>query len=211
MTQFISFDMDGTLVDAEFTDWVWGHGIPSRYSERSGLPFDEAKAFIDQEHQKVGEGAIEWYDIQHWIRLLDLEIDWRVLMGQFVHTIKVYPDVKEVLDRLKGKFPRTLTSNAGRECIELEMESTGLRSYFFKIFSATSDFKLVKKTEAFYRQICRSLGVAPEEILHVGDHYEFDYLVPRSIGIQAFFLDRSGQRQGEFILSDLSQMEHHVG
>jgi putative hydrolase of the HAD superfamily len=210
MTRFISFDMDGTLIDPEFTDWVWGHGIPTHYSRRSGLPFEKAKAFVEQEYQKVGEGAIEWYDIKYWIRFFKLEVDWRSLMEQFAHTIKSYPDVNEVLDHLRGRFPLALTSNAGREFIDLEMEATGLGSYFSKIFSATSDFGLVKKTARFYRDVCRSLGVAPEEILHVGDHYEFDYLVPRSMGIHAFYLDRSGQHQGEFILSNLGQLEERL-
>jgi putative hydrolase of the HAD superfamily len=51
------------------------------------------------------------------------------------------------------------------------------------------------------------LGVTPEEIIHVGDHYEFDYLVPRSLGIRAFFLDRSGQRNGDSVLWSLEDLE----
>ena len=32
MVKFVSFDMDGTLIGPEFTDWVWGHGIPALYA-----------------------------------------------------------------------------------------------------------------------------------------------------------------------------------
>ena len=46
MHKIISFDMDGTLVDVEFTDWVWGHGIPSLYAEKAGVSFEEAKTFV---------------------------------------------------------------------------------------------------------------------------------------------------------------------
>jgi putative hydrolase of the HAD superfamily len=103
-----------------------------------------------------------------------------------------------------------LTSNAGREFIEIEMEATGLDKYFDRIFSATSDFRVVKKTGEFYQQICHILNVDPQEIVHVGDHYDFDYLVPRRLGIQAFYLDRSGERTGEFILHNLRDLEERI-
>jgi putative hydrolase of the HAD superfamily len=210
MPQFISFDMDGTLIDPIFTDYVWGQGIPTLYAEKVGLPFEAAKAFIEKEYRKVGEGAIEWYDIKYWFRFFQLEQSWKVLMKQFVDKINVYPDVNHILERLKDKFQLILTSNAGREFIEIELEATGLGKYFDQIFSATSDFREVKKTIEFYQRICQILGVSPQEIVHIGDHYEFDYLVPRRLGIRAFYLDRSGKRRGEFILQDLRDLEKRV-
>jgi len=199
--------MDGTLIDSEFTDWVWSYGIPVLYGEKKGLSFEEAKKVVEGEYRKVGEGAIEWYDIKYWFRLFQLEQSWKDVMKQFVHKIKVYHDVNHILDRLKERFPLILTSNAGREFIEIEMEATGLDKYFDRIFSATSDFRVVKKTTEFYQQICHILNVGPQEIVHVGDHYDFDYLVPRRLGIQAFYVDRSGQQNGDFILKDLRELE----
>ena len=210
MAKIISFDMDGTLVDPEFTDWVWLHGIPTLYAEKGGLSFEEAKHFVVEEYLKVGEGAIEWYDIKYWFKFFKLEQNWKDLMERYVDKIDIYPDINPLLDRLRGRFPLVLTSNAGREFIDVEMEATGLRKYFDRIFSATSDFRMVKKTIDFYRRICEILRVEPPEIVHVGDHYEFDYLVPRSLGIHAFYLDRSGERKGDFVISDLRDLEKKV-
>jgi putative hydrolase of the HAD superfamily len=210
MMKYISFDMDGTLVDPVFTDFVWGQGIPTLYAEKVGLPFEAAKAFVEREYQNVGEGAIEWYDIKYWFRFFQLEQSWKALMKQFVDKIQVYPDVNHILDRLKDKFQLILTSNAGREFIEIEMEATGLGSYFDQIFSATSDFGVVKKTIEFYQRVCQILGASPQEIVHIGDHYEFDYLVPRRLGIHAFYLDRSGEKRGEFVLQNLRDLEKRL-
>ncbi len=207
---YISFDMDGTLIDPEFTDWVWGQGLPALYAEKVGLSFEEGKAFVVKEYHKVGEEAIEWYDIKYWFRLFQLEQGWKDLMNQFIDKIKVYPDVNHILDRLKERFPLILTSNAGREFIEVEMGATGLDKYFDRIFSATSDFGVVKKTPEFYQEVCQVLGTKPQEIIHVGDHYEFDYLVPRRLGIHAFYLDRSGEREGEFVLKGLGELEKRI-
>jgi putative hydrolase of the HAD superfamily len=210
MTKFISFDMDGTLIASEFTDWVWGHGIPTLYAEKTGLSFEAAKVFVEKEYQKVGEGSIEWYDIKYWFHFFQLEESWRVLMNQFIDKISVYSDVDHTLERLKDKFLLVLTTNAGREFIDVEMDATGLRRYFDRIFSATSDFGEVKKTIRFYRRICQILQAAPNEIVHVGDHYKFDYLVPQQLGIDAFYLDRTGQQRGDFILSDLRDLEKRL-
>ena len=210
MPKIISFDMDGTLVDPEYTDWVWLHGIPTLYAEKGGLSFEEAKHFVVEEYLKVGEGAIEWYDIKYWFEFFKLEQNWEVLMERYVDKINVYPDVNHLLNRLRDRFQLVLTSNAGREFIDVEMEATGLRKYFDRIFSATSDFGEVKKTMGFYQRICQILGARPQEIVHVGDHYEFDYLVPRSLGIHAFYLDRSGEKQGDLILLDLRDLEKRL-
>jgi HAD superfamily hydrolase (TIGR01549 family) len=210
MAKIISFDMDGTLVDAEFTDWVWGHGIPTLYAGKAGLSLEEAKAFVTQEYLKVGDGAIEWYDIKYWFRFFQLEESWRGVMERYKDKIKVYPDVNHILERLGRNFPLVLTSNAGREFIDIEMEATGLGRYFYRIFSATTDFGVVKKSADFYQQICEVLETRPQEIVHVGDHYEFDYLVPRSLGIHAFYLDRLGEQRGASIISDLRDLEERL-
>ena len=130
-----------------------------------------------------------------------------MLLERYTDKINIYPDVNHLLERLRDKFALVLTSNAGREFIDVEMEATGLKKYFDRIFSATSDFKKVKKTADFYQQICQVLETRPQEIVHVGDHYEFDYLVPRSLGIHAFYLDRLGEQRGASIISDLRDLE----
>ena len=162
MTPIISFDMDGTLVESEYTDWVWNHGIPNLYAKKAGLSFEEAKAFVEGEYRKVGDGAPEWYDIQYWFRFFQLQTGWRALMEQYVDKIGVYPDVSHLLDRLKGRFKLVLTSNAGREFIEVEMGATGLDRYFDRIFSATSDFREVKKTPVSISVSARFSRFLPE-------------------------------------------------
>jgi putative hydrolase of the HAD superfamily len=61
-----------------------------------------------------------------------------------------------------------------------------------------------------YRRVCTTLVVDPREMVHVGDHYEFDYLVPRTLGIQAFFLDRSKQRKGDSVIWGLRGLDQRL-
>ena len=45
---------------------------------------------------------------------------------------------------------------------------------------------------------------------HIRKDYEFDYLVPQTVGIRSFFLDRSAQRQGSSIVWSLGELEERL-
>ena len=57
--------------------------------------------------------------------------------------------------------------------------------------------------------ICKVLGVEAEKIMHIGDDWHFDFVIPRKIGIKSVFLDRTGERKGKFVIRDLRELENH--
>ena len=203
-TKLISFDLDGTLVDPTYTKWVWEIGIPQLYAQKNKLTVSEAIAMVTNEYKQIGDTSLAWYDIKFWFKEFNLPGNWQDLMKKYREKIRLYPEVKEVLTRLRQHYDLIITSNAAREFVEMEVEKTGIKGYFTRIFSATSDFQQVKKTPQFYKEICRIIGVAPSQTIHVGDHYEFDYLAPRQLGINAYYLDRNGtDPKNNFILKNL--------
>jgi len=202
----ISFDLDGTLVESEFNEWVWGVGIPQLFAEKRRIPFEEAKEIVEGEYRKVGDGSLEWYDIKYWFNFFQLNASWKSLLNRFSHKIRTYPGVSRVLQDLSSRYRVIIISNAAREFIDMEVEVAELRRYFSKIYSATSDFGQIKKTAQFYGHICRLLRISPQEMVHVGDHWEFDYLVPKGLGIEALHIDRSWTRKGDDVIRDLAEV-----
>jgi len=207
----ISFDLDGTLVEPEFNEWVWGVGIPRLLAEKRGVSFDEAKEIVEEEYRKVGDGSLQWYDIKYWFNFFQLNGHWKPLLNRFSHKIKTYPEVSKVLQDLSSHYRLIIISNATREFIDVEVEMTELRRYFSRIFSATSDFGQIKKTAEFYGRICQLLGISFHEILHVGDHWEFDYLVPKGRGIKVLHIDRSWSRSGDGVIRSLEEVGERLG
>ena len=63
MKKVISFDLDGTLVHGRFGDMVWHHGIPEKYSQKYGVPFEEAQRLILEEYEAIGDSNLLWYDV----------------------------------------------------------------------------------------------------------------------------------------------------
>jgi putative hydrolase of the HAD superfamily len=75
-----------------------------------------------------------------------------------------------------------------------------------KIFSATSDFGRVKREEDIYRMVCERINVSTAEIIHVGDHREFDFEAPQRIGIRSYFLDRTKKEIGPRVIHRLEEL-----
>lgn len=207
----ISFDLDGTLVDHTFSTAVWREAIPALVSKKRGLPLEQAKAWVYSEYDRVGEGALEWYDLAYWHQRFGLDGTWRQTLGQHRHLVKLFPEVPQVLQELSSGHELIILSNASRPFIEEELSQSGLDSFpFLHVVSATSDFGQVKKTSSFYQQVCKGLGLEPSRLIHVGDHEEFDYKAPAKAGIRAYFLDRSGKKKTDYSVRDLREFAMRV-
>ncbi|MEK6978541.1 MAG: HAD family hydrolase [Candidatus Hydrothermarchaeota archaeon] len=201
----VSFDVDGTLVEPTFVDLFWQKGIPELYAAKTGLSYGQALEEIKRRYDEVGERDIRWYLPGHWFRDLGLEGDPREVIGRFKDSLRVYPEAEGVMERLHERYKLIVSSNAALEFLEIEVAP--FHRYLSRIFSSTSHFGQVKKTPEFYTKVSKSLGIEPREMIHVGDHWEFDYLVPRKLGMECYYLDRKGKRKGEFILRDLEELE----
>ena len=206
-----SFDVDGTLVSQEFADCVWLQGIPEAYAAKHALSFEHAFEFVKREYDNIGENRIEWYNIRFWLRKFNLKIPYEKLFEKYKAEVKIYTEVESVLKVLKeAGYVLVVNSNAATEFIDFQIQP--IRKYFTHVFSATSDFGELKKSNGHYAQVCEILDVKPQEVVHTGDHFVFDFLNPRRIGITAYYLDRSRDAMpddngnDEFVISDLNEL-----
>ena len=207
----VSFDLDGTLIDYRFVDSVWFEGVPRLYSVEKGVSFDDARKAVKREYDKVGKERLEWYDLHYWTRKFGLNVAAQKLLRYFEHRIKTYPEVPEVLEELKQRgFRLIIVTNASREFAELELKKAKIENYFEHVFSSTSDFALVKKTVNLYQRVCSVLEVSPQEMIHIGDDRNFDFDVPRRLGILAFHLDRTGKHKGELVIRSLEELSRKL-
>ncbi|MGB4523392.1 MAG: HAD family hydrolase [Methanothrix sp.] len=209
MIRIISLDMDGTLVNSRFVDKVWMEGVPRLFAEKTGMDFIAAREYVIGEYTKIGSDQLEWYDLKFWIDKFGLSVGKEQLLELYEDEIEVYPEVEEVLELLSRNYELVVTSNAARDFIDIELD--GLEGYFREIFSATSDFREVKKSPLLYGAICAHMNARPFEVLHIGDHYRYDYESALDAGLDALFLDRKGERQGPEVIGDLREAVELIG
>ena len=202
----VSFDAEGTLVTPYFSQAVWHEEIPALYAQNRGIDFEQAKKLVQHEYELVGEQRIEWYDIKYWFRRFGLG-DYRQLLHSQKHRLFLYPEVEEVLHALGQTYELIVVSNSTNEFFNVQLEE--IRDYFSRVFSSISDYKGMK-TADFYLKVCQAMQVAPEEVAHVGDLWEADLVIPRKVGIKAFYLDRDGGREGGEVVRDLAHFQRKL-
>ncbi|MFH1486055.1 MAG: HAD family hydrolase, partial [Chloroflexota bacterium] len=181
----------------------WHEGVPRLYAEQLGISFEEALSLLHQQYDEVGDQRQEWYDIHYWFQRFGLSHPER-LLAEYTREVAIYPDVKDTLYRLGQTRPLIVTSSSARDFLRIMTAAIG--DSFGRVFSTISDCGQLK-SDAFYQMVCHQMNVSPDELAHVGDHREFDFIIPRRVGIEAFHLDRTGTATGEHVVKDLQEFE----
>lgn len=99
--------------------------------------------------------------------------------------VALYPDALPALQRLAARFPIASVSNGNAD-----LERIGLGAFFRATLSA-SDYGAAKPDPGIYHEACRRLGVAPEQVLHIGDDPHTDVLGAQQAGLRAAWINRS--------------------
>jgi len=181
------------------------------YSLKSRISFEDAKKTVKKEYDRVGRGRLEWYDLRYWLKKFGINVSPNELLTSFKHRIRSFPEVPKVLDELKHRgFRLVIVTNARREFVDLELRKVGFENCFERVFSSTSDFRLVKKTTNLYQRVCSTLKIFPQEMIHIGDDRNFDFDVPKKLGILAFHLDRAGKNKGDFVIHSLEELNEKL-
>jgi FMN phosphatase YigB (HAD superfamily) len=202
----VSFDAEGTLVTPDFSYAVWFEAIPERYAERNGIDLEMARKIVEEEYRKVGDHRLEWYDVRYWFDRFGLGVPDPV-MERCQGSVCYYTEVEEVLSFLSSKYKLVVASGSTRDFLNHLLRD--IEPYFTRVFSSLTDYKQLKTPE-FYLNMCQAMGVQPEQVVHVGDNLQVDFVAPREVGIKAFYLDRKKQRDSSNALVSLIQLKAYL-
>lgn len=202
--QVVSFDLDGTLVEEAFDQAIWFEEIPQRYAARYALPLEEARERVLAEYRAL-QGHPRWTDMAFWFERFDLG-DWQQAAVARMALIRPFPETIEVLQSLSARYRLVVITQAEQKFHTLKLGVSKLTSYFAAVFATPDHFGKLAKDETVYLAVLRQLGIAPAAMLHVGDHPEYDYALPRRVGIAALLLDRRREREGPDVIHSLREL-----
>ena len=195
MIKVVSFDVDGTLVLPDFNDFMWFEVLPRLYAEKRGMNIKKAKDEVFKEYNQIGADDLRWYSLDFWLGYFRLDWDQNSLLNKYEDKVALYLDVVPSLRRLSLRYGLVVASGMPDDFIEIKMRKDSIKRFFKRTFSSISEFGLVKKDESFYARMCRELGIEPDQLAHIGDHYQVDYLAALQAGALAFHLDRKHERE----------------
>jgi len=102
------------------------------------------------------------------------------------NSVSLYRDVLPTLNRLLGRY-RLFTLTNGNA----DLSAIGLKQFFDRTFAAR-DVGALKPDPAAFRHVLAHAGVAPEEVLHIGDDPVADVQGARGVGMHTAWLNRDG-------------------
>ena len=209
MIRYISFDVDGTLVDDKFDNEIWWHEIPKLYAKQYKISIEKAKMVVYSEYYKslYIEKVNLWTDIEYWFKRLGLK-DWKKLIDNTRKYVSLYHDTIETLGYLSKKYNLIIISDANKKFLDIKLDCKNIRNYFDYVFTSSEDFGISQKNKEVFDKILKKLSIKSEEIVHIGDNNYLDYIVPSSLGIKSFYLKRSQEiSKSDYIINSLTELK----
>jgi 2-haloalkanoic acid dehalogenase type II len=102
------------------------------------------------------------------------------------NSVELYPDALPALEALAAKWPVASLTNGNAD-----LERIGLRMHFAHHISAR-DAGVAKPDARIFLAAAEQLGVAPDQILHIGDDPELDVVGARDAGLRTAWINRPG-------------------
>jgi putative hydrolase of the HAD superfamily len=203
----VFFDAVGTMIHPDPPAATVYARVGRRFGSR--LPAEAvrgrfAAAFRDEDALDVRAGlrTSEERELQRWRHIVaralpdvsDPDACFAELYRHFSlpEAWRIEPEAAAVLDELAGRgYDLGLASNYDRRLRSVVAGLPGLRRLGHLVISSEAGWR--KPAPEFFAAVCRSAGLPPEQILHVGDDPANDYDGARAFGLRAVLLDPEGE------------------
>lgn len=162
----LMLDMDGTILDLAFDNYIWKDLVPRRYAVANDLSFEDARDRLFEKYAAV-QGDLEWYCLDHWNDRLGIDV------------VKIHHDVTHRIGYLPGalNFLKTvhrqdirvlLVTNSHPDTLALKDAVTGLADYFDGLHSSHV-YGHAKESQSFWEALQDEVGFDAETTLFVDD------------------------------------------
>jgi putative hydrolase of the HAD superfamily len=162
----LMLDMDGTVLDLAYDNFMWLTQVPRCWAEINDMSFDEARAYLLSRFGKI-QGELHWYCLDHWSELLGLDV--MQLHRENHERIDYLPGAQEFLEVVSQRdITVLLVTNSHPDTLQLKDEVTGLSKFFDGVHSAHS-YGFAKEQQQFWDALRAVQPFDPATTMFVDD------------------------------------------
>jgi len=197
----LMLDMDGTVLDLAYDNYMWLTLVPRFYADKHGMAFEDARNFLYSKYKAI-QGDLQWYCLDHWSEHLGLDVI--ELHRNERHRIEFLPGARGFLERVRELNVRVLlVTNSHPDTLHLKDEVTGLSAYFDGVYSS-HDIGFAKERQEFWRALQDEVGFDVETTLFVDDSQPVlrsaaTYGVSRPVAISRPDTSEPPRQGGDFV------------
>ncbi|USP41900.1 HAD-IA family hydrolase [Acinetobacter sp. XS-4] len=166
MSKIIMFDMDGTLLDLAFDDFIWNECLPKRHAKTHQILLTESKEKLYQFYQSHRHTLV-WYSSTYWTKTVGVDV--LKLQQEFQSKIQARSGCIELLQQLKEQeYTCWLVTNADRASLRLKLDNIAIEHYFDVIISS-EQVGYAKEDINFWQELQRLHPFNPDETIFIDD------------------------------------------
>ena len=194
----VAFDLDNTLWDvapvlqraeARLFSWLGAHcpritaqvSIEDMRRAREALALREPQQAHDFTYLRIA--ALEAHAREHGYDPGIAQQAFEVFLAARCE-VELYPDVAPALARLKSRYRLASLSNGNADLARIGLHAT------FAVSLNAREIGAAKPSGRCFEQLAHALGLAPAQILYVGDDPELDVAAARSAGLPSAWVNR---------------------
>ena len=166
----VLLDMDGTLLDLNYDNYVWNTLVPQAYAEQNNLSADTAKETLFQ-HMMSIKGTIEFYSFEYWTQHCNFDNKQLVsIHQQAAQLIQYRSGVITFLRRAKSLGKQLIiATNAHRSSVDIKNQFTNLDKEVHRIVSS-HDYGYPKEHFSFWQLLQQHNPYDPQRTLFIDDN-----------------------------------------
>lgn len=160
-------DMDGTLLDLAYDNYMWLEHIPAEYARQNSILEAEARELLSAKTRSL-EGKLQWYCPDHWSEVFDLDI--KKLHRNENDRIRYLPSARDFLTAASQHEVRLLlVTNSHLDTLAIKSEVTGITEFFDAVYTS-HEIGHAKEDQPFWHAIQEAENFDPEATLFIDDN-----------------------------------------
>jgi putative hydrolase of the HAD superfamily len=162
----VCLDLDGTLLDLAYDNYIWRDLVPQRYAAARGMSLEDAYRDLRPRFARR-EGTLEWYSVDFWSD--ELGVDIVALHHEARELVGWLPGVPVFLTRLRALGKRLLLmTNSHPKTLAVKHHYTRVLDHLHGAVSS-HDVGAPKEHADFWTRVRAQFDFDPERTLFADD------------------------------------------